>query len=255
MTVRTFLFINLMLILFGMIVLGKLYFKRRRMDAEANQRTPSVPIELKLLPVMIGMVMICTLISCGIPMTVISNRQIAATESTPLIQAVTPDLVGQKVLAEGTISPENSVNEHGLVAFARYTNARQSSKRRLLSKATPPLLFQMSGGMSQIENPDNPAAASYSLQNMPQRRGDPGVITQGMVRGERVLVIGTVVSGPAGVYLDAAIVSAGDRASYLANWQHARLPIPLIVGMVGMGSLACGYGLLPIVTRRAIRRR
>jgi hypothetical protein len=254
MNPRTFLFINLMFILFGMVVLGNLYFKRRTMDSEANQRAPRVPTELKMLPVMIGMVILCTLISCGIPFTLISNRQIAATESTPRIQAVTPDLAGQKVLAEGTISSENSVNEHGLVAFAHYTNARKASKRRFISEATPPLLIQMSGGMAQIEDPDNPAAASYSMQNMLWRHSDAGVVTQGMVRGERVLVIGTVVSGPAGVYLDASIVAVGDRASYLANWQKARLPTPLIVGLTGLGCLACGYGVLSMFTRRAIRR-
>jgi hypothetical protein len=249
MNPRTFLFINLMFIIFGMVVLGNLYFKRRKLDAEANQRTPRVPAELKMLPVMIGMVVMCTLLSCGIPLTVISNRQIADTESTPLIRAVTPDLAGQKVLAEGIISPENAVNQHGLVAFARYTNARKPSKRRFISEATPPLLIQMSGGTVQIEDPDNPAAASYSMQNLLQRRGDPGVVTQGMVRGERVLVIGTVVSGPAGVYLDASIVAIGDRASYLANWQKARLPTPLIVGLTGLGCLACGYGVLSMFTR------
>ncbi|HYF65799.1 MAG TPA: hypothetical protein VD886_23420 [Herpetosiphonaceae bacterium] len=250
MNTKTFLLANLMFILFGMIVLAKIYLKRRKLDAEVGRRQTGIPPELKILPAMISMVVLCTLLSCGLPLTLISNKQIAAAESAPLVQAVTADLDGQKVVVEGTISLDTPANEHGLVAFTRYSNHKSARKRRRLSESTPPLVVQLAGGPVRIENPASPSG--YALDNMPERRGDPGVRTYGIVRGDRVMVIGRVVAGPEGAYLDASVVSAGDRASYIANWGNARLPVPVIGGLLVIGGLGCAYG---VVQLRARKRR
>jgi hypothetical protein len=198
-------------------------------------------------PIIVGVVLLCML-SCLIPITLISNSQIAFAKSAPLIQAVTPGLIGQEVLVEGSISPQNPLNSQGLVAFAYYR--RHKSGYELESKWTPPLLVQLPGGVARIENHASPAGADYRLENVKGQQIDRLSRIGGLVRGDQVLVIGRVVSGPGGAYLDAADIFLGDRADYIAVRGRQRLPTPVIIGLAALACLACAYGAFPLFGRR-----
>jgi hypothetical protein len=199
------------------------------------------------VPIVVGFVVLCML-SCLIPITLISNSEIAFAESAPSIRAVAPNLIGQKVLVEGSISPENPVNPQGQVAFAYYR--RQKRGYEMTSKWTPPLLVQLPGGVARIENHASPADADYRLENLTVQQIDRLSRMGGLVRGDQVLVIGRVVSGPGGAYLDAADIFLGDRADYIAERGRLRLPTPVIIGLAAFACLACAYGAFPLFSRR-----
>jgi hypothetical protein len=198
-------------------------------------------------PIIVGLVLLCML-SCLIPITLISNSQIAFAKSAPLIQTVTPSLIGQEVLVEGSISPRNPVNSQGLVAFAYYTRGKRGYE--LKSKWTPPLLVHLPGGVARIENHASPADAGYDLDNLKGQQIDSRSRIGGLVHGDQVLVIGRVVSGPGGAYLDAWEIFLGDRADYLAERGKKRLPTPFIIGLAAFACLACLYGAFPLLSRR-----
>jgi hypothetical protein len=102
----------------------------------------------------------------------------------------------------------------------------------------------------RVENHASPADADYDLGGLTVQQIDRRSRMGGLDRDDQVLVIGTVVSGPRGAYLDASVVFRGDRADYLADRGRVRLPTPAIIGLAAFGCLACGYGLLPRFTRR-----
>jgi hypothetical protein len=199
------------------------------------------------VPIIVGLVLFCML-SCLIPITLISNNDIAFAESAPIIRAVTPGLAGQKVLVEGSISPQNPVNAQGLVAFTYHT--RYDRRYKLRSKWTPPLLVQLPGGVARIEDHARPADADYDMENLKPQQIDRRSRLGGLARGDQVLVIGTVVSGPGGAYLDASVIFRGDREGYLASRRRTRLPTPVIIGLAAFGCLACAYGGFPLLSRR-----
>ncbi|HYF65798.1 MAG TPA: hypothetical protein VD886_23415, partial [Herpetosiphonaceae bacterium] len=98
--ILVFTIISLMLII-------PFYLGRRTLAAAPDQPRPRLAERVGCLPLTIGIAVMCTVLLCILPLALISDDQAMRTASQPVIQAVTPDLAGQQVLAEGFISQEN----------------------------------------------------------------------------------------------------------------------------------------------------
>ena len=244
----------LVFIIISVILLIPLYLRSRVLAAMPSQPQPSFRKQVACLPLIIGMAVMCTLAGCIVPLGLISDDQITRTEGKPVIQALTPDLAGQEVVAEGIISEENPIQAGGLVAYVRTTESTRGNETGILGLAMPPLRVRLASGEAWVEDPASPADADYTLENAWIRTGEKRVTTRGLARGQQVLVFGTVAAGPGGAYLNARTIFAGSRAEYLNGIRSSRMPTPVMIGMAVLGLGICAYALFPALGRRKARQ-
>lgn len=197
----------------------------------------------------IGLALIGAALALAIPAALEAERALADARRNPPIRQLSPALAGQRILIEGTVSPQNTIAAWGAVAFERFEGEiRRPSKQiswRLAETKAPPLTIVTSGGIAQIENPADPASSGYAIERAALL--PISIRVRGLRPNDRVLAIGTVRPWARGLYLDADEIRGGDYAAYLAeqNSTMARRGRLIVACMAGGGLLLLIFALLP----------
>lgn len=174
---------------------------------------------------------------------------LAVLREQPPLSAVTfaNSLPDRTVVVEGTVSNYTpTIFRDSLVIFIHnvYIDNARSSGWRERERVLRPLILDIDGpdARVQVENPsaDTPIA-TYDVYNLTRHIDEPASRRYGLVHGEPVLVVGTVVQGPEQPYLDADMVCAGNRESCTAVLQRERwnkLGGAVILGVITLALIA-----------------
>lgn len=207
-------------LLFGIaliVIFGAFLLSLRRNAQQAMRiegRAGPVPgLYRGCMPLLLGMGLIVVVLGCVLPSTLGMRQRLAFAEAHPPVSQLIPALVDKTVMIEGVISPQTPLVRGGFVAFDRYT--RGNKRSRLDERYTPPFRVALPGQVAQLENPVQPAGASYRFDN-PARHPDSRELF-GLWPGDRVLAFGTVRAAGRSLYLDADTIYRGGYASYLAD--------------------------------------
>ena len=195
----------------------------------------------------------------------LTGRDIARAECLqPLTAAaVREQPPGREVLVEGRLDDGLPAAFRSFVAYVReeYRGRSRTGNRNQQwvedARVTPPLVVALPDGPVQIVNDD------YRLGNTPTSWQEGTVLTwdsvtdegtkryRGLERGERVVVIGRVVSTAAGRAIEADVVAGGTRAGYIADARRATTIATWVGGILGLlGGLILLGSAWSLVRRR-----
>lgn len=159
--------------------------------------------------------------------------------------------IGRDTLVEGALSARNPARFRDFVAYVReeYRGRDKDGDQtwREDERVTPQLLIE-AGGLVQLANQD------YIISGDLVRWREEGPLYyssfeggtkryEGLVAGQTVTAIGTVVPGPEGNLLQAEVVFAGDRSAYIAARRSDAAWLPwfgVIFSVVGLVVMAAG---------------
>lgn len=199
----------IVLFIWGAGVLGAR--QRARMLAGVGPRRGSGAFAKGCVALGFGMIMLIIVIGIGLPTLRETQNDLAFAQNHPPVPQLTAAAVGDTVLVQGAISPQTAAAKWGFVAFDRFERSGRSS--RLAESQRPPFKVALPGQQIQIENPAEPSRADYRIDNQAEHPDSSRI--RGLLPNDQVLAVGTVRSGPNGLYLDAANVYRGDYAGYL----------------------------------------
>lgn len=135
---------------------------------------------------------------------------------------------GRTVVLEGTVSDRTPpIFRDTLVIFVHYTyidNARSSGWREH-ERMLRPLVIEIGSPNAHVsvENPSASAPpAAYDVYDLTRHVDESASRWYGLVHGEPVVVVGTVVQGGEQPYLDARMVCADDRARCVVTLEQER---------------------------------
>ncbi|MEM7114086.1 MAG: hypothetical protein AAF614_16745 [Chloroflexota bacterium] len=177
-----------------------------------------------------------------------SNQRAEVAELTPLtLDELRETAVGERVLIEGTISPDTAEQAVGLVAYNLYRSGENSDGEDTLELAdsvTPPLTLQVPNGLVRIGND------SYDIRAIAQTANEDNLHYSGFGRRDALFVVGTLTAVDEIPLLNAEFVSAGTQADFVAEQN-------LFIG--GWWLFACvfaviGLGLLGTAVFLALRQ-
>lgn len=182
----------------------------------------------------------------------ISRIEELAPLDRPALLAAAP---GSAVLVQGRIGPDMAPRFRDFVAYLRWEYRGQDPDKediwRQDERHLPPLSLLLPGGAAQVTNSGYALSQGTRFREWPLywnpilRRGTRRY--EGLVAGGPVLVFG--VKGQEGAAVEAALVAAGDKDSYLQARRSERLQKRLI----GAGLLAAGLIALGLCLRAARR--
>ncbi len=197
-----------------------------------------------------GIVLFLAGILLAFAVPVMMNQQADRVERmTPLSAVILDDSApGRVVLVEGQISDRNATQYRSFVAYRfeeRVRDADGDYTWRTRSTVTPPLLIDLPDGRIQVSE-------GYSLNNLPndntiRERNDR---YKGLVAGDEVVIIGTVVDGLELPEISADFVASGTQQEYVDN-QRTGAWIALFVGVMisAVGLRLATVGLVQVVRR------
>lgn len=183
----------------------------------------------------------------------ISHDMATIQELSPLTMAqIEHQTVGATVLVEGRVSAKNPVQFADFVAYdqerPRETSSRSSTESdRWENDITiaPPLTIDLAEGSVRVTNPDYILSADGRWQEVDMPEGHRRIV--GLRADDPVVVISTLQGNNDGVQLEASVVAAGTKASYLAGQRFGWWMT------VGLGALSFVVGIVLLIVFRQVK--
>jgi uncharacterized membrane protein len=172
--------------------------------------------------------------------------------------------MGAEVLVEGVISSQSPAVFRNFVAYVREEYRGEDADGKPLwvedERMTPNLIVESSDGLVQV------AADTYALTGKLDKWREPGLEWDpasgegthrylGLVAGDTIVALGSIVQGPRERVVSAATVYVGTKSDYVAA-QRTNVGNPVAVWvLIVAGLLLIMTGMLPFLRRNGRRFR
>ncbi|PDV98502.1 hypothetical protein [Candidatus Chloroploca asiatica] len=212
---------------------------------------------VRMLLIIFGVALIIVGVIMATVLAQDARARLARANSLAPVTAAEVRLAGSNrtVLVEGVLSTRNPVLVHNFVAFTRYEYLGEdddgSDQWDVVERITPPLLIEASGLVQLAAQPyritgyhaywQEPTLRSRTFSQEGSHR------YEGLVPGEMVMTIGTVVRGNEGNEVAAEFVYPGSRDAYVLAQSRAARWLPVAgfsAGLTGLVLLVLGSGLV-----------